>query len=130
MDVEILDQYGKPIRRTRAAGRSSMAVHALARQIAHNKHLAARYDLAQTTPENTRHWANADGLSADAANSPNVRRIIRNRARYEVAHNSYLRSIVRKRANEVIGYGPTLQIDDESGSDPEFVAREFSLASA
>ena len=38
-----------------------------------------------TNDENRRHWANADGLSANAANSPDVRRLLRNRARYETA---------------------------------------------
>ena len=53
-----------------------------------------RYDAAVTTDENRRHWANADLLSADAANNPRVRRILRSRARYEVANNSYARGIV------------------------------------
>jgi len=45
--------------------------------------LRARYDAAQTTVENARHWAMADGLSPDAAMTPDVRRTLRNRARYE-----------------------------------------------
>ena len=51
--------------------------------------LRAKYDSALTTDNSRRHWALADGLSADAANGPDVRRILRNRARYEVANNSY-----------------------------------------
>ncbi len=46
------------------------------------------YDAVQTTPENRRHWANADHMSANAANSPHVRREARSRARYEAANNS------------------------------------------
>ena len=53
-----------------------------------------RYDAAATTDENRRHWANADLLSANAANNPQVRRTLRSRARYEVANNSYARGIV------------------------------------
>ena len=49
--------------------------------------LRGKYDSALTSDNNRRHWANADGLSANAANSPEVRRILRNRARYEVANN-------------------------------------------
>jgi len=30
----------------------------------------AKFDAAQTTPDNRRHWANADLLSADASASP------------------------------------------------------------
>lgn len=70
----------------------------------------ARYDAAQTTDENRRHWAAADGLSPISANSPEVRRLLRNRARYEVANNSYARGIVRTLANDVIGTGPRLQM--------------------
>ena len=54
------------------------------------RYVVARFDSAQTTHDNRRHWANADALSADAAASPEVRRTLRNRARYEVANNSCL----------------------------------------
>jgi hypothetical protein len=47
----------------------------------------ARFDSAQTTADNRRHWAAADGLSPNAAVNPEVRRILRNRSRYEVANN-------------------------------------------
>jgi lambda family phage portal protein len=76
----------------------------------------ARYDAASTTDENRRHWARADGLSANAANSPEVRRVLRNRARYEVANNSYARGIVLTLANDVVGTGPRLQL---LSPDPE-----------
>ena len=52
----------------------------------------------------------ADHLSADAAASPEVRRILRARARYEVANNAYARGIVQTLANDVIGTGPRLQM--------------------
>jgi hypothetical protein len=32
----------------------------------------AKFDAAQTTPDNRKHWANADYLSADAAGNPEV----------------------------------------------------------
>ena len=35
----------------------------------------ARFDLAQTTSENRKHWTNADGLAARAAISQAVRRV-------------------------------------------------------
>ena len=43
----------------------------------------AKFDAAQTTPDNRRHWANADLLSADAAASAEVRRTLRSRGRRE-----------------------------------------------
>lgn len=72
--------------------------------------LQSRFDSAQTTTDNRRHWANADGLSPNAALSPEVRRILRNRARYEVANNSYAKGIVLTLANDTIGTGPRLQM--------------------
>ncbi len=72
--------------------------------------IRARYDAAATTDANRKHWANADGLSADAAASPEVRRILRNRARYEAANNSYAAGIVATLANDVVGTGPRLQV--------------------
>ena len=88
--------------------------------------LRARFDSAVTNDENRRHWANADSLSADAAANADVRGILRNRARYEVANNSYARGIVSTLANDVIGTGPRLQL---LTSDPEANSRiedEFS----
>lgn len=70
----------------------------------------AQYDAAQTTPDNSKHWAAADGLSAVAANSPEVRRKLRNRSRYEVANNSYALGVALTLANDCIGTGPRLQV--------------------
>ena len=64
--------------------------------------MRGRYDAAATTTDNRRHWANADGLSADAAASPDVRRTLRNRARYEVANNSYAKGIVLLRSSDTV----------------------------
>jgi len=88
--------------------------------------IVARYDAAQTTDENRRHWANADHLSADAANSPEVRRILRARARYEVANNSYAKGIVLTLANYTIGTGPRLQMLTEDAKANALIEREFA----
>jgi len=87
--------------------------------------LLASYDAAATSDENRRHWANADGLSADAAASPEVRRLLRNRARYEVANNSYAKGIVLTLANDVIGTGPRLQMLTEAPEVNQRIEREF-----
>lgn len=52
--------------------------------------LHAKYDAAQTTRENMRHWAMADALSADAAANGDVRKKLRERSRYEVANSRQL----------------------------------------
>jgi len=61
-------------------------------------------------PTRTAARANADALSAAAANSLDVRRTVRNRARYEVANNCYLSGMVQTLANDCIGTGPRLQM--------------------
>ena len=88
--------------------------------------IRAKFDSAQSTPDNRRHWANADGLSADAAASPGVRQMLRNRARYEVANNSYARGIVLTLANDVIGTGPRLQMLTDSPQANRTIEREFA----
>jgi lambda family phage portal protein len=70
----------------------------------------AKYDAAQTNTDNSKHWANSDSLSANAANSPSVRATLRKRARYEIANNSYAKGIVTTLANDLIGTGPRLQM--------------------
>lgn len=99
----------------------------------------AKYDAARTTPDNRKHWANADGLSANAANSPEVRRVLRNRARYEDDNNSYASGLTGDRANETVGTGPRLQVTLPDTyfdadfqrrvrvKDPEGMAREVEL---
>jgi lambda family phage portal protein len=70
----------------------------------------ARFDAAQTTAENARHWAMADALSADGAACADVRKTLRQRARYEVANNSYAKGIALTLANDCVGTGPRLQL--------------------
>jgi len=109
------DEHGRDSRR--AIDRAATGVHEAS--------IRAKYDAAQTNDENRRHWANADGLSADAAASSDVRRTLRNRARYEVANNSYARGIVLTLATDTIGTGPRLQMlttDDEANN---LIEREF-----
>lgn len=85
----------------------------------------ARFDAADTTDDNRKHWAMADGLSADLAASPGVRRILRNRARYEVANNTYARGIVTTLAHDLVGIGPRLQMTGLNRDDARFVESEF-----
>ncbi len=88
--------------------------------------LKARYDAAQTTVDNARHWAMADSLSADSAASSDVRRKLRERARYEVANNSYAKGIVLTLANDCIGTGPRLQLLSEDSKTNNLVEAAFT----
>ena len=67
---------------------------------ARTRRVAATYEAAQTHRHNENHWIAADHLRARAANSPEVRRMLRALARYEVANNSYDRGIVNTLAND------------------------------
>ena len=87
--------------------------------VARQRMVRATFDTAYTTTQNRRHWAHADFLSANAAARPDVRRVIRNRARYEVANNSYARGMILTLANDVIGTGPRLQMLLSQYSDGE-----------
>lgn len=93
--AKILGPNGKPL--ARSASPSRVLVR-------------ARYDSAETNADTRRLWAAADGLSARAANSPEVRRVLRNRARFVRGNNSYLEGITQTLANDVIGTGPRLRL--------------------
>ena len=89
------------------ARRKSKAISAPA---AIPKTVQAKFDIAQTTAENKQHWANSDSLSARAALSYSVRRIIRLRSRYEAENNSWYAGILRTAVNHIVGNGPRLQM--------------------
>lgn len=75
--------------------------------------IKAKFDSASPALD-IKHWAQADGLSADSALSPGVRKRLRERSRYECCNNSYARGIVLTLANDIIGTGPRLQMLTES----------------
>ena len=91
------------------------------------KIVRGRFDAAQTTRDNKKHWGAADFLSADAEASPEVRRTLRTRARYEVANNSYAKGIVQTLANDAIGTGPRLQLLTEDEEFNRVVEHDFNL---
>lgn len=84
-----------------------------------------RYDAASTGGENSKHWASADYLSADAEASADVRRTLRVRSRYEVANNSYARGMILTLANDTIGTGPRLQLLSEDETLNSRVEKAF-----
>lgn len=90
-------------------------VNRITKHLAPKKPQRATYDGAQTTSENRNYWANADDLSADAANSQVVRQTLVSRSRYEVANNGYSDGIAQAYCNSLIGKGPTLRM--QTGSE-------------
>lgn len=89
------------------------------------RRLTARYDAAQTTTQNTLHWANADALSADAAASSGVRQVLRNRARYELANGGYAVGMLKQKANDLVGTGPRLQMLTSDEAANEWIEAEW-----
>ncbi len=87
--------------------------------------LKLKYDAAQTTPENARHWSMTDNLSADGSMTPEIRRTLRNRSRYEVANNAYARGMVLTLADVCIGTGPRLQMLSDDEEFNSVVEEEF-----
>jgi capsid protein len=91
--------------------------------------IRSRYDAAQTGVENYKHWANADDLSADWANVPQVRRIIRRRARYERDNDPHLNGLMKIAAHDLVGTGPRLQINAPENAEESARMVEASFAS-
>jgi lambda family phage portal protein len=84
----------------------------------------ARFEAAEKG-DDYRHWAGADAFSADAALSPEKRRVMRNRARHERVNNSYLAGISATLAGDLIGTGPRLQLDIGDVAAGRDVERRF-----
>jgi lambda family phage portal protein len=70
----------------------------------------SRFDAAKTGPENREHWRGADALSPNAAANAADRKTLRERARYEVANNSFAFGAANALAEDAIGTGPRLQL--------------------
>jgi lambda family phage portal protein len=70
----------------------------------------SRFDAARTGPENREHWKGADALSPNAAANADDRKKLRERARYEVANNSFAFGAANALAEDAIGTGPRLQM--------------------
>ena len=94
----LVDRYGQPLAKAAPTKRANRGT------------LRARYDAAQDTDENRKHWAWADNYSASAANSIEVRRKLRSRSRYEcIEANSFAKGMALTLANDTISTGPSLQ---------------------
>ena len=89
--------------------------------------MKARFDAAQTTKDNARHWGAAEFLSADAEADPSVRKTLRTRARYEVQNNSYARGIVKTLADDTVGTGPRLQMLLENDDTNNRIEHDFAV---
>lgn len=71
---------------------------------------AERFNSGRIENDSKSHWRFADNKSIDCALNPQVRRRIRDRARYEIANNSYAYGAAMSIANAVIGDGPKIHV--------------------
>jgi len=94
------------------------------------KTVRARYDAAQTTPENTRHWSAADILDAVQSNLSGTRSTLRKRSRYECANNSYAMGVLLTLANDTVGIGPRLQVVTPDADLNSRIETDFTAWSA
>jgi len=88
--------------------------------------IVAKYDAAQSSGANKNHWTLADGLSAAQANNPAVRKVLRDRSRYETANNCWLRGMLNTLADDTIGTGPRLQMQSGDSDVDTAIERAFS----
>ena len=74
--------------------------------------MATHYD-ATSLHDLDEYWKWVDSKSVDASLDPETRRKLRDRARYEVANNSYAMGVALALADAVVGSGPRLQVLNE-----------------
>lgn len=120
---QLLDAAGDPIAPTSDTRRAEMLKRLRA---AYRDRLEARYDAAQTTTENERYWAQSDGMSAKAAGSPEVRRKLRERARYEVANDAYCAGMIQTKVIDTLGSVPRLSIQLPNTTAATEISQQFA----
>ena len=104
-------------KRRRAAKKSKQTqVSAPKRSAGKNRVGATRYD-ALNDRNLQDHWRWVDSRSVDASLDAGTRRRLRERARYEVANNSYAFGCGLAVANAVVGSGPRVQILSDLSRD-------------
>ena len=84
----------------------------------------AQYDAAVKTKRNAEQWRGADFFTSDQSLSPDVRKTLRSRSRYECQNNAWLFGMLQSHAENIIGTGAKLQIlgydDDANAFEQEF----------
>jgi lambda family phage portal protein len=89
--------------------------------------VSASYDGVQTNTDNANYYSAADLLSADDANSFEVRRTARSRARYEMESDPSAYGMVATVANDIIGREIGFQLIAGGDEDAKFVEDEFKI---
>jgi len=90
------------------------------------RRLQARYDAAANTAQDRQNWLHADDLAPDAAASPEVRRTLRMRGRYEQFNNPYTDGMLQTLAGDIVGICPTLQMLTRDEQVDQYIEEEFA----
>lgn len=90
-----------------------------------NRRATLSYDAARTGTDLDNHWAFADSLDSDSANSKAVRHTLMKRSRYEAGSNGYYEGIIKTHCNMLVGVGPTLRMLTGNRNFNQFVEKEF-----
>lgn len=83
------------------------------------------YDAARSGTAMDGHWAHADALDGDSANSQFVRAVLSHRSRYEQGSNGYYSGILRTHANMLVGIGPTLRMLTDNRKLNQAIEKDF-----
>ncbi len=111
----MLSLFGKKKRRGKAAANGGGLFHAL----------RAHFTSAESAAKDN-DWWKADYLSADADASPDTRRTLRMRSRYEYQNNSYACGVIQCLANDTIGNGPRLRYASPDDALNARIERDFT----
>lgn len=90
-----------------------------------NRRAVLSYDAARSGTDLDNHWAFADALDSDSANSKAVRHTLMKRSRYEAGSNGYYEGIVKTHCNMLVGVGPTLRMLTGNRGFNQLIEREF-----
>lgn len=112
--MTMLNLFGRKKRGKPTAQRGGGLFHAI------RAHFAAAESAAKDAD-----WWKADYLSADADASPDTRRVLRMRSRYEYQNNSYARGVIQCLANDTIGNGPRLRYASTDDRLNSRIERDF-----
>lgn len=103
-----MSRFGRALRSIFGSGTKPQA--APPRNTTRKSRIRGSYDIAQAADGDENHWIWADSLNANAANSPGVRKTLRERAQYEADNNGYCGGLCDRLANDLIGTGPRPQL--------------------
>lgn len=108
------------------SGKKPLPKRRQAESQSNRRNIRASYDASKTSPENERHWSNATDKPAAWENTPDVRRKLRMRARYEADNNCYACGMVSTLSTDTVGYiAPKLQVLTADAEFNSFIERKW-----